>query len=123
VNLGKESAVIPDIDRSLAAGQLATLPVWLLVVLGVIALAEIALDVIALVDLYRRPVAQVTFGNKWVWVILIILINLIGSILYLAIGRHRPPQADAGAQPTGRRADPASVADALYGPRDDTKEQ
>jgi hypothetical protein len=109
------------IARLLTEGNLASLPTWLLIVLGVVALAELVLDVVALVDLYRRPVAQVTFGNKWVWVVLIILINLIGSILYLAIGRSRPPQSDDSPQPSERHGNAASVADALYGPRDDTK--
>jgi hypothetical protein len=102
---------------------LGTLPIWLLVVLGVVALAEVVLDVVALVDLYRRPVTQVTFGIKWVWVILIILINLIGSILYLAIGRQRPPATPDTTRAADRRPDTAGIADALYGPRDDTKEQ
>jgi hypothetical protein len=108
---------------SVAAGsiaQLATLPTWLLVVLGVIAVAEVVLDVLALVDLYRRPIAQVNLGNKWIWVILIVLINLVGAILYFAIGRKRPPQATA-AQTSEQRPDTAGIADALYGPRDDTK--
>ncbi|HEY5230502.1 MAG TPA: hypothetical protein VIJ11_06395, partial [Galbitalea sp.] len=65
--------MIPNFDAALTVGNLASLPVWLLVVLGAAALAEVVLDVIALVDLYRRPIAQVTSGNKWLWVILIIL--------------------------------------------------
>ena len=108
---------------TLTSGSLTTLPPWLLVTLGVVALAELVLDVIALVDLYRRPIAQVTLGNKWVWVVLIILINLIGSILYLAIGRKRASQSDHPQQPTEHRGNAASVADALYGTRDDTKPQ
>lgn len=111
---------MPIPSESMSLAQLATLPAWLLIVLGVIALAEVALDIVALVDLYRRPVAQVTFGLKWVWVILIVLVNLIGAVLYLAIGRHRPPQADVG-QPSTQRPDAAGIADALYGPRDDTE--
>ena len=108
---------------TLTSGSLTTLPPWLLVTLGVVALAELVLDVIALVDLYRRPIAQVTLGNKWVWVVLIILINLIGSILYLAIGRKRPPQSDHPQRATEHRGNAASVADALYGTRDDSKTQ
>ena len=108
---------------TLTSGSLTTLPPWLLVTLGVVALAELVLDVIALVDLYRRPIAQVTLGNKWVWVVLIILINLIGSILYLAIGRKRASQSDHPQQPTEHRGNAASVADALYGTRDDSKTQ
>lgn len=119
----KENVVTPNIAASTSLAQLATLPVWLLVVLGVIAVAEVVLDAAALVDLYRRPRAQVTLGNKWVWVILIVLVNLIGAILYFAIGRQRAPQADEVAGPNVRRPDTAGIADALYGPRDDTKPQ
>ena len=115
--------MIPNFDAALTVGNLASLPVWLLVVLGAAALAEVVLDVIALVDLYRRPIAQVTSGNKWLWVILIILINLIGAVLYLAIGRKRTPQSDDPTQPGERRSDASSIADALYGARDDTKPQ
>lgn len=57
------------------------------VVLGVLAAVQITLDVIALVDLYRRPVSQVRTGNKWAWVAIILLINLLGAILYLTVGR------------------------------------
>ncbi|HEX4399799.1 MAG TPA: PLD nuclease N-terminal domain-containing protein [Galbitalea sp.] len=112
-----------SIDGSLTDGSLATISPWLLVALGVIALAELVLDVIALVDLYRRPITQVTLGNKWVWVVLIILINLIGSILYLAIGRKGPERSEHPQRPTEQRGNAASVVDVLYGARDDTKPQ
>ncbi|HEX3679308.1 MAG TPA: PLD nuclease N-terminal domain-containing protein [Galbitalea sp.] len=111
------------IVESLTDGKLGTIPPWLLVILGIVALAELVLDVIALVDLYRRPIAQVTLGNKWVWVVLIILMNLIGSILYLAIGRKGPQQSEHPRQPTEQRGNAASVVDALYGARDGTKLQ
>jgi hypothetical protein len=115
--------VTPSSSASASVAQLATLPTWLLVVLGVLAVAEVVLDVVALVDLSRRPRAQVALGNKWIWVILIVLLNLIGAILYFAIGRQRPPQAEGSAQPTQQRPDTAGIADTLYGPRDDTKPQ
>ena len=123
MNAYEENALIPNIDAALTAGNLASLPVWLLVVLGLVALAEVVLDVIALVDLYRRPLTQVALGNKWVWVILIILINLIGAVLYLAIGRKRAPVSDDPARSSERRGTASSVADALYGAADDTKPQ
>ena len=67
--------------------DLSTIPVGVLIALGVVLLLEIVLDVIALVDLFRRPVARVALGNKWIWVAVIILVKLIGDILYFAIGR------------------------------------
>ncbi len=48
-------------------------------------LLEVGLLVFALVDVIRRK--QVTGNNKIVWVLVIIFVNLIGPILYLAIGR------------------------------------
>ena len=51
-----------------------------LVILG------IALLVIALVDLVKRE--HVTGGNKVVWVLIIIFINIIGPIIYLLFGRR-----------------------------------
>jgi heme/copper-type cytochrome/quinol oxidase subunit 4 len=87
--------------------NLSNLPVWAIVVGAVLAVIQVALDVIALVDLYRRPVARVQFGNKWIWVVVIVLVNTIGAILYLVIGRlpavpdpalHTPARASVRAE-------------------------
>ena len=45
---------------------------------------ELGLMIAALVDLVRR--AQ-TRGPKWVWALVIILINFIGPIIYFVAGR------------------------------------
>lgn len=50
-----------------------------------VVLIELALMITALVDLYRR--AQ-TRGPKWVWALVIILINFIGPIIYFVAGRQ-----------------------------------
>jgi hypothetical protein len=98
--------------------DLSMLPAGALVVLGVVLVIEITLDVIALVDLYRRPLDRVALGNKWVWVAIILLVNLVGAILYLAIGRKPAgPSQDAEAS---RPSSASDVADKLYGPRDDS---
>jgi hypothetical protein len=49
-----------------------------------IVLIQIGLMIIALVDLARRPATR---GPKWMWVLLIVLINFIGPIAYFIIGR------------------------------------
>jgi len=49
-------------------------------------LIEVGLMVFALYDLVRRK--RVKGGNKWLWGILIVLVNLIGPILYLVLGRE-----------------------------------
>jgi len=48
-------------------------------------LLQIALMVVALVDLVRR---ERTRGPKWVWVLVVVLVNLIGPVLYLLFGRE-----------------------------------
>ncbi|MBI2853679.1 MAG: PLDc_N domain-containing protein [Chloroflexi bacterium] len=48
-------------------------------------LIEVALLVIALVDLVRRE--QVRGGNKLIWALVIIFIEVIGPVLYLVLGR------------------------------------
>jgi hypothetical protein len=98
--------------------DLSALPVVVLIVLGVVLLIELTLDVIALVDLYRRPIDRVTLGNKWVWVAIIVLVSLLGAILYLAIGRK--PAVPSGGETPARPSSAADIADKLYGPRDDS---
>lgn len=50
---------------------------------------ELALLVIALVDIVRRD--YVTGGNKAVWVLIVVFINLIGPIVYFIFGRKERP--------------------------------
>jgi NADH:ubiquinone oxidoreductase subunit 6 (subunit J) len=100
-------------------GNAPAIPVWAVVALGVLAVVQITLDVVALVDLYRRPVKQVVFGNKWIWVAIVLLINTVGAIIYLVVARKpvaMPENAGPSASPTVRAQD---IADALYGPRED----
>lgn len=102
----------------MTVGNLASIPSWMLVVLGVVAVTQISLDVIALIDLYRRDSSRVTLGNKWAWVAIILLLNLVGAILYLAIGRKPAPQGEEARVARQSRETTERIADALYGPRD-----
>ena len=52
-------------------------------------LVEAGLLVFALVDLIRRK--QVRGDSKILWVLIIILVNFIGPIIYLAVGRKEEP--------------------------------
>ncbi len=45
---------------------------------------ELVLIVIALIDLVKR---EHTRGPKWLWAIIIILVNFIGPIVYFVVGR------------------------------------
>jgi hypothetical protein len=49
-----------------------------------IIIIELGLLIFALVDLIRRPKTR---GPKWVWALVIILINFVGPIVYLIVGR------------------------------------
>ena len=50
-----------------------------------ILLVQIGLVVIALLDLWKR---KATRGPKWVWILVILLVNFIGPIIYLVAGRE-----------------------------------
>ena len=50
-----------------------------------IVLLQLLLIVVALVDLVRRPKVN---GPKWVWVVIILLINFIGPIAFFLVGRR-----------------------------------
>ena len=47
-------------------------------------LIELALLITAMVDLIRR---EKTRGPKWAWVLVIVLLNFIGPIIYFVAGR------------------------------------
>jgi len=59
----------------------------LLLLLLPIALIELGLLVFALVDLLR-PERRVVGGSKLVWALVIVLINGIGPLIYLIVGRR-----------------------------------
>jgi hypothetical protein len=99
--------------------NLPAIPVWAVVALGVLAVAQITLDVVALLDLYRRPNQQVVFGNKWIWVVIVLLVNTLGAIIYLVAGR-KPAAIAENARTASPPARIENIADTLYGPRDDT---
>ncbi|NIV35920.1 MAG: transcriptional regulator [Anaerolineae bacterium] len=50
-----------------------------------IILLQVALMVVALVDLVRR---ERTRGPKWAWALVIVFLNLIGPVVYLLLGRE-----------------------------------
>lgn len=56
-----------------------------LLLLAPLVIFELVLMVAALVDLIKRE--KVTGGNKLVWVLLIIFINIIGPLVYFIWGR------------------------------------
>lgn len=86
--------------------------VWGLLAFSLVAMA---IQVWALVDLARRN--QVMGGRKWVWALVILLLNnALGAILYFAIGRRVPEPIVEQDQPHTTAGDRTRRAvDALYG--------
>ena len=66
-------------NDDLELGQLILLIVPLVVV-------QLGLIAFALYDLVRRK--RVKGGNKWLWGIIIVVVNIIGPILYFVLGRE-----------------------------------
>ncbi len=50
-----------------------------------IILLELGLAIFALLDLFRREHVN---GPKWMWVLIVLFIQLIGPILYFTMGRR-----------------------------------
>ena len=55
---------------------------------------EVGLWIWALIDLVRRD--RVRGGSKLLWVVMIILFEVVGPIVYLAWGRNAEPPRDPG---------------------------
>jgi hypothetical protein len=106
-----------------------TAAIPLLVVLAVV---QIALMVLAVVDIDRR--AAVTWDRKWLWILIVVLFGMIGPVAYFAVGRKEAavdeaagrrstPAADgspAAEQPATAGDRAATAADVLYGARQES---
>lgn len=95
------------------------LPPWVLAIAGVVAIAQIAFEVWALVDMLKRPADELTLGGrKWLWAIIILMVNWVGAIIYLVAGRKPASVDQSPSAPASQRADAA--LDRLYGaPKED----
>jgi hypothetical protein len=93
----------------------SAVPVWGLLLLGGLIVVQITLDVIALLDLYRRPVEQVLFANKWVWVAVVLLVSMLGAIIYLLAARKPAVLSENAVGSLSRSVGTDKVADTLYG--------
>lgn len=97
------------------------LPGWALPVIVVLAAVQLAVEVYALVVMLRTPLERLVFGKRWPWVVIILFVNLVGAIIFLAAGRKPLPAVDplAVATPDAPPAVPADratrAADVLYG--------
>lgn len=50
-----------------------------------IVLIQLGLMIFSLVDLIKR---ERTRGPKWLWAVVIVLVNIIGPVVYLIVGRE-----------------------------------
>jgi hypothetical protein len=55
-----------------------------------IMILELALMVIALIDVIRREPQRVRW-NKVLWIVIIVAVNIIGPVAYLLFGRQEVP--------------------------------
>jgi hypothetical protein len=60
----------------------------LIAILAPVVFLQLSLMIFALVDLIRRDESQLRHLPKWGWVVIVVVVNLIGPILYLVIGRE-----------------------------------
>ncbi|WP_078555611.1 PLD nuclease N-terminal domain-containing protein [Bacillus alkalicellulosilyticus] len=57
-----------------------------LALLAPILILQLILVVFALINLSKQ---EETNGPKWMWVLIILFVNLIGAVLYFVIGRKK----------------------------------
>lgn len=97
--------------------KILALPTPALVVIGALIVVQLTLQVLALVDMAKRPASGLTLP-KWGWAAIIVLGEILGPILYWVAGRKPAAAADnRSAVPAGTRA--SDAADLLYGQRKD----
>ncbi len=99
---------------------LLSLPTAALVGLGALAVVQITLDVIAFVDLYKRPKERLILPNKWIWGAIILLAATIGAVVYLAAARKPAPAAETRREPAAP-ARASEAVDLLYGKQKDAE--
>lgn len=84
---------------------------WVLVP---VALVGLSILLWALIDVIRRPEDRMRYLPKWAWVLIVLLGNTLGQLVYLFVGRDTSKPV---AERPGSSAERASAAaDALYGP-------
>jgi ABC-2 type transport system ATP-binding protein len=74
--------------------NLPTLDPGILLLVVPLALIQLTLLILAVVDLLRDD-RRVRGGNKGIWAVIIVFVNLIGPILYFLVGREEGPPPDA----------------------------
>jgi hypothetical protein len=93
---------------------------WLLVVGGLLAIAQLTFEIWVFVRMVRTPAERVTLGGrKWLWGVIILLVNWIGAILFLVLGTTPAAAVEVTPQ-TAASTRAENAADTLYGARKDS---
>lgn len=104
----------------------ADVPAWALVGIVVLGLAQLSLQVLAVLSVLRTPEERLVTGRRWVW-ILVIVLGWIGLIAYFAVARRPLVQEDAAYTPSAPDPPPDAkaqrAADLLYGSSPDNKDR
>ena len=74
--IDRSGAIVASVDIGLVA-----------VILLPLLFIQVILIVVALRDLVR-PERRVKGGNKWIWAVIIVVGELLGPLLYFALGRE-----------------------------------
>ena len=77
----------------------------------VVGLATIALMIFALVDIITSDNWQVKHLPKLVWLLLVVLLPLIGSVVWLLVGKERQSSTETRAPIPPRETAPASTTE------------
>ena len=99
-----------------------SLPPAAIVLVAVLGAVQLVLFIWALIDLIRRP--HTSLLPRWAWLVLMIVFELLGPILYLALGRgepaHQAESPPAGGIGGAELDEPRSqrAVDMLYGAAD-----
>jgi len=97
--------------------KILALPMPALVAIGVLIVVQLTMQVLALIDAAKRPASGLTLP-KWGWVVIIVLGEILGPIVYWVAGRKPAAAADTrAAVPAAARA--SDAADLLYSQRKD----
>jgi len=100
--------------------DLSTVPVWLLAVGVLVAVAQVSFEIWVFLKMLKVPAEQVTLGGrKWLWGVIILVVNWIGAILFLVAGTT-PAAVDEVAPVIAASTRAEAAADALYGARKDS---
>jgi hypothetical protein len=90
------------------------LPIAALAGIGILIAIQLALQVIAIIQLVRTPAERVRIGGrKWVWALIILLGEIVGPLVWFFAGR-KPVEIDVAAGAVARDTARSAVDD-LYG--------